>query len=95
MATQITNQFTQFELTSEEQISAQQLTALNLQFLQNLLADLSIEKVNLKYTPENHLSWVQAEAELHGKIGMVSYLIECHTQSVQATLTSAQEASEE
>lgn len=94
MATQLINQFSQFELTEAEQLAGQHLSISQLQVLQNLLADISIEKTNLTYDAHNHQGWLQSEAELTGKIGMLKYIIECSHAATEAILNRSTDSND-
>ena len=76
MATLIANRFTSWELTPEEVQQGYIQTDPQTKVLQNLLSDYATEKVSLKYDPSNPLGFVQAEAELQGKITLLEYLLD-------------------
>lgn len=75
---QATNTFTSYILTKEEEIQGATFTNLNLAVLQNELALCAQEKLSLKFDTTDTLSFVQQEAELQGKIGILQYLIAQH-----------------
>lgn len=80
MATSKHNEFTEWELTSEEATSARIFSALNLQYLQNLLADVVKMKLALTLDPNNVSVFIQQEAELQGQIGILKLLIQNSNQ---------------
>lgn len=67
---------TRYDLTDQEQTVGSIFTQEQMYVLQNLLADLSEEKINLKVDSASFNSYIQQEAELQGKIGIIKYLIE-------------------
>ena len=71
--------FSRYSFTPEDQLTAQTLTTLNLQHLQNLICAAAEEKLALKFDPVNPLSYAQREAELQGQIGILKYLVELAT----------------
>lgn len=50
---QLVNNFSSYEFTDAEMILASTFTALNLKYLQTMLADAMTEKMNLAYNPES------------------------------------------
>jgi hypothetical protein len=76
MATQIPSTFTQYQLTPEEQQSAQTLTTLNLQHMQNLICDAAEKRIAMTLDPNNPVAYAQEAAELQGQIGILKYLVE-------------------
>lgn len=73
--------FKTFDLTPTEQATAQQLSTLNVQFIQNLRAQVAEEKLNLPFTPNDILSYTQKEAHLKGQLDVLSYLLACNEES--------------
>lgn len=76
MSTPIPTIFQKWDLSTEEQIQATQWTTLQKQFIQTEIAVAAEEKVSLKFDPQNPMLFAQQEAELHGKIGILTYLLE-------------------
>lgn len=76
------NTFTLYSFTSEEEIIANTFSEIQLARLRNELALVAQEKVNLKYDPEHPMQFLQQEAELQGKMGVLNYLIQAHEASV-------------
>lgn len=83
MATLITNRFTSYFLTPSEEAAGQTLNVYNIQFLQNLLATFAEERLSLTYDGDKPLLFIQQEAELQGKMGIISYLLDCAASQVQ------------
>ena len=81
MAHPITNTFTSYKLTEEEQVSGQTLTSNNIMIIQNLVSSIAEEKLGLKFDPLNPMAFAQREAELNGQIGILKFLIELATSS--------------
>ena len=76
MSYQIPSTFTQYSLTPEEQQSAQTLTTLNLQHLQNLICDAAEKRIAMTLDPNNPVAYAQEAAELQGQIGILKNLVE-------------------
>lgn len=72
-----TSKFVKFPLSDKDVMLGQQLTTLNRQVIHNLRTDLAEEKLALKFTPNDVLSFAQQEAELQGKILILSYILDC------------------
>jgi hypothetical protein len=72
----VSNSFTQYALTPEQELQGSVLTPLQLMVLHNQLTALAEEKISLKFDPDNIYSFAQREAELTGQIGILRYLIE-------------------
>jgi len=77
MGTPDTSKFVLFQLSQRDEKIGQQLTPLNKQVLHNLRTGYAEEKLALKFTPNDVLSFAQQEAELQGKILLLSYILEC------------------
>jgi hypothetical protein len=88
----VTNMFTTYDLSTTDQLQGQVLTELQEACLQNELAALAEEKLNLKYDTANPLTYLQREAELQGQIGLVTYLVELSKQAKLALLGNANPA---
>lgn len=88
MATPIINAFSQFQLTEAEDIAGRTLSINQLMFIQNLLAEQALKKVSMVYDPNNHQVFLQQEAENHGWMSCLNYIIECHQAAISALNTS-------
>lgn len=95
MASQIINEFTQFELTTEEQLAGSVLSIVQTQALQNIRAEYSVAKLNLLYTPEDRDSYIQAEAELTGWIKCITYLLDSSRASQEVIMNTIEQNREE
>lgn len=71
----IQNRFTQYELTPLEIQVASRFNDLQQKLIQNLIAEAALEKVSLTFNPANPLQFAQQEAELHGKMEILEYLL--------------------
>lgn len=78
--TPITNRFTSFEFTEEEERLGIHLDSLQVAIIQNEIAIYATEKSDLKFEPNDPLSFAQAEAELKGKILALEYLLALNSE---------------
>lgn len=76
MATLAQTLFQKWELSLDEQIQATQWTTLQRQFIQTEIAIAAEAKVALTFDPQNPTLFAQQEAELQGKIGILTYFLE-------------------
>lgn len=87
MATIEVTQFTRYSLTQEEYIAGQLLTQNQKYVLQNLLTSYLEEKVKLTIDATNPYKSLQQEAELHGSILAIQYILtaseQIETQQIQ------------
>lgn len=70
------NPFQGWILSPEELLQGQVLTTLQKQVIQNERATLAAKRISLKFDPECPAVFQQADAELQGQIGILSYLLE-------------------
>ena len=75
MATMTQNKFTSYRMTDEEQLQGGIFTTLQLQGLQNLLADYAEQKILLEPPVENYSLYIQEEAKCSARIQLLEYLI--------------------
>ena len=75
MITNPDSSFLSYSLTQQEIVEGSTFNSAQRAVIQNLIAESAEEKVALKYDPQNPMSFVQAEAELQGKIGILKYLL--------------------
>ncbi len=75
------NSFTSYKLTADEAKRGAQLNTLNLAVIQNLLASITEEKLNLPFTPNDIYTYTQQEAHLRGQIDILRYLIQSNEES--------------
>lgn len=71
----VTTSFTKYELTPEETLQYSIVPETYKLILQNLLCECAEHKVALKYDPTNPTEFIQVEAELQGKIGIINLLL--------------------
>lgn len=76
MATPLENAFQQWSLSAEEQVQGSLLQDLQKKVIQNEIAIAAQEKLALKFDSGNPLLFAQQEAELAGKIGILSFLLQ-------------------
>ena len=76
------SQFLEYEFTEEELKHLPGFTPSQKQFLQNELAIAVSEKVALTIDPLNVSGSLQREAEIHGKIGILKYLLSLNPKSI-------------
>lgn len=72
----LTNTFSTFHLTEEQQLQSAILTDLQRCHLQNQLAAIAEEKIRLEYDPANPETFIQQEAYKRGQLDILSYLLE-------------------
>jgi hypothetical protein len=69
------NQFQSWNLTPEEYLQGGLLTITQKQVIQNQIASVATQKINLQYTPADPLGFAQQEAHLRGQIDALNYLL--------------------
>lgn len=75
------NPFQSWILSPEEFLNGSILTITQKQVIQNQITTLAVTKMNLKLDPLNPLSTLQQEAELHGQINALQYLLDLSASS--------------
>mgnify|MGYP007071573929 CR=1 FL=1 len=70
------NPFQAWKLSEQEILQGSIFSNLQKQCLQNERAKLAAERINLKFDPANPQEFIQQDAELQGKIGLLGYLID-------------------
>ena len=70
------NPFQAWVLSDEEKLQGYVLTSLQKQVLQNERCTAANQKIALDFDQEQPLKFAQEEAELKGKIGIISFLLE-------------------
>ena len=80
---QITNYFTSYELTEADQKQGAQLSTLTVAVLHNLRSTAAQDKINLVFTPNDTLSFLQQEAYLKGQIDLLTYILDSNEDSQQ------------
>lgn len=71
----IPSKFTQAEFTEEELVVAKTFGGPNLFYLQHLRGQYAEQKLKLKFDPHDTLGFAQQEAELQGRIDLLTTLI--------------------
>ena len=69
------NQFQSWKLTPEEFLQGGVLTTTQKQVIQNQIASVATQKINLPFTPDKPMEFAQQEAHLRGQIDALSYLL--------------------
>lgn len=91
MATIIPNTFTTYRfLTEDEEIGCHVLTIGNTQVIQNEIARLAQERLNISYDLNNTIHFVQQEAELKGRISSLQWLLDSSEIANRALAATAQ-----
>ena len=89
MATLLTNSFTQYELSAEEQIQGSIYTITQKQVLQNELAIAAETKLALVYDTSNPMDYVQQEAHFTGKVELLRFLLDMSDTSTEQAREAA------
>lgn len=76
MAIPILNAFSSFELLEEEELQGQILNQYQVMVMQNRLADFAAQRLALKLDTNKPAEFAQAEAELHGKIDLLTLMLQ-------------------
>lgn len=71
----LTNQFQSWTLSPGEFLAGGLLTIAQKQCIQNQIASVATQKINLAFTPADPLSFAQQEAHLRGQLDALSYLL--------------------
>jgi hypothetical protein len=69
------NQFQSWNLTADEYLQGGLLTLTQKQVIQNQIASVAIQKINLQYIPDTPLEFAQQEAHLRGQLDALNYLL--------------------
>ena len=77
MATLISNSFSSYEMTEEEQLQAALLTLQQVQNIKSQIAILAEQKINLVPDSQDFVNYMQEEANLRGQITSLQYLLDC------------------
>jgi hypothetical protein len=81
----INTDFTQYELTEQEQLAGYRLGPEQKAVIQNDIAEAAIHKSGLKFDPSNPSDYIQKEAELAGRIAFLRYML-ARSAQVEDTL---------
>ena len=77
----ITNSFTSYDLNEKEALQGSIFSSLQLQCLQNQLANTAEEKIRLEFDTKDPSSFIQQEAYKRGQLDLLEHLIESSTVS--------------
>jgi hypothetical protein len=80
MRASLTSSFLKYDLTQGEFEGGCRFSSDQRAVIQNLIADCAEEKIALTFDVNNPQVFVQAEAELQGKIGILKYLLSLESQ---------------
>lgn len=83
MATIVPNTFTSWDLSDAEALQGSIFTITQLQVLQNKLSEIAEEKINLEFTPDDAMSFVQQEAYKKGQLELIQYMIDSSEASAE------------
>lgn len=75
------NLFQSWKFSETERVQSAILSLLQKQGIQNIIAELAQEKLLLKFTPNDLNTYLQCEAELQGKIGILNHLLDLSRES--------------
>lgn len=73
------NTFSSFDLTDEEERQGSMLSITQKQSIQNKIAVIAEEKINLEIPINITTEFIQQEAGLRGQMQSLQYLLECST----------------
>lgn len=82
MPKQKINEFTEWELTEDEELQGSVLTIGQRQVVQNKLATIAIEINNGVFDPLNPMEYALRKAELQGQRGVLQWLLELSDAAV-------------
>lgn len=75
MATLNPSAFCTYILSEREEQEAKLLSPQTKMWIQNVLAESAAERLTLTLNPEHPLPFMQAEAEIQGKVGILRYIL--------------------
>lgn len=89
------NQFTEYELTEQEQLAGAIFTENNLMVLQNLRSQQSSSILQMEVNPSDYPAYVQQEAFARGQLAMLDFILENHIQCLAEIMNAASEDKED
>lgn len=89
MANLITGTFTHWNLSSTEKLQGSILSIQQKQVLQNELAQVAEQIVNLEFDPNNPVSFAQNDAHLKGQMSIIRYMLLRSDESEQQLKSQA------
>lgn len=90
MATIIENNFTQYQLTEQEQLSGSALGITQKQFIQSQMAIVAELRLALVPEPNNYAAFIQTEAHYKGQMTAYQYLLDASDESEKQLLALTQ-----
>lgn len=75
MASIVNGTFTHWDLLPQEVLQGSILSQSQKQLLQNELATIAEQIVNLEYTPDKPMEFVQHDAHLKGQMSIIRYML--------------------
>lgn len=94
MAKIIPSPFCAVEFQSDEELLRSQVLLTNqINWIQYNISISAMERLALDYDPTNSQKFLQAEAELKGKIGILQYLLDCSKAAEEALRPKSAEES--
>lgn len=75
MATLLPSQFCRYSMSAQEILQGSALTSLQVYCIQNQIADLASQKLNLVFNPEEPAGFTQQVAYLQGQIDALQHLL--------------------
>lgn len=86
MSQLITNDFSSFDLTEEEELQGTLLTVTQVQVIQNHLSAVAAEKIALEYDSANPILFAQQEAYKKGQLETYRFILDSHEAAKQRLL---------
>jgi len=84
--------FTRYELTELETLSGSVLNEMQLQRLQNNLADIADQILALEFDPNNPKDFMQQDSFLKGQMSFIRYQIEASKESFAQLMQMSQQS---
>lgn len=90
MSILITNAFTQYELSEQEQLTGSTFSTTQKQFIQSQIALVAASRLALVPDPNNYPAFIQTESHYKGQMDAYQYLLDCSNASEEQLLALAQ-----
>lgn len=91
MSRVVNNRYTKYELSERESLESQVLNSLQKENIQNLICAEADARLALVLDPEHPLPYIQQEAAIVGRIGILEYILELSLAAEATLLLAAQE----